>query len=117
MISLVLVPVAGGQPREALRLTQAEVLGPHKVWTPDSSAVIVEKDIASRRELWLVPITGGRARKLDIDTNIWMEGSAGAGEQGFSLSPDGHSIAFVMGKTVSEVWALENFLPTPNTKK
>ena len=34
-----------------------------------------------------------------------------------SLSPDGHSIAFQKGKTVSEVWALENFLPAPGTKK
>jgi len=36
---------------------------------------------------------------------------------GFSLSSDGRSLAFVMGKTVTEVWALENFLPAPSAKK
>ena len=62
---------------------------------------------------------GDPPRKLDIDPDIWMEGSArpGSGDQGFILSPDGHSIAFLMGKATFEVWALENFLPARSAKK
>jgi Tol biopolymer transport system component len=116
--SLLLVPVAGGQPRELLRLTQPEMFAPaDDMWTPDDSAVIVMKDTGSRWELWLVPVAGGRPRKLDIDPNIWLDGALGKGDQGVSLSPDGHSIAFQIGKTVTEVWALENFLPKATAKR
>jgi Tol biopolymer transport system component len=114
--SLLLVPVAGGKPHELLLLTQPERFGGCCAWTPDSSAVIFVKNIGSRNELWLIPVMGGRPRKLDIDP-IWMNESRDPKEQGFSLSPDGHSIAFQMGKTVSEVWALENFLPASKPSK
>jgi hypothetical protein len=60
---------------------------------------------------------GGQPRKLYIDPNIWLNGTARAGQQGFSLSPDGRSIAFQMGKNVTEIWALENFLPKSSAKK
>ena len=87
------------------------------VWTPDSSGVIITKDTGPRRELWLVPVAGGPPRKLDIDPDIWSEGASAFGNLGFSLSPDGRSIAFQTGTSVSEVWALENFLPAPSAKK
>ncbi len=45
------------------------------------------------------------------------QGSAGNGDQGFSLSPDRRGIAFQMGKTVSEIRALENFLPKATAKR
>jgi Tol biopolymer transport system component len=110
--TLLLIPLAGGQPRELLRLTAPEVIAPsNEMWLPDSSAVIITKGIGERRELWLVPISGSAPRKLDIDTNIWLDGNIGGGDFSFSLSPDGSRIAFQMGKAVSEVWALENFLP------
>lgn len=114
--SLLLVPVAGGQPRELFRVTTSEgfMPGPFE-WTPDSRAVLAIKNVGSRRELWLVPVAGGPHRKLDIDPNIWMAESTGGRDRGFSLSPDGRSIAFQMGKSASEVWALENFLPAPST--
>ena len=63
---------------------------------------------------------GEGPRKLDIDPNIWLEGSARPGEatgdQGFIRSPDGRSIAFLTGKSVLEVWALANFLPPSATR-
>jgi hypothetical protein len=59
----------------------------------------------------------GRPRKLDIDPEIWLNGSVKPENETFSLSPDGHRIAFQMGKVVNEVWALENFLPAPKAKK
>lgn len=123
--SLLIVPVAGGQPRELLRLTPSEALmNPTRgAWTRDSSALLIQKHTGSRWELWLVPVTGGRPRKLDIDPNIWREGIANSGgsvqlgDHGFSLVPDGRRIAIVMGKDAPEVWALENFLPAASTKR
>jgi Tol biopolymer transport system component len=115
--SLLLVPVAGGQPRELLRLKQSEGLKSVNVWTPDSNAVIITKDTGSRLEIWKVPITRGEPRKLEIDPNlIWPERERFQ-DVVFSLSPDGHSIAFQMGKAGSEVWALENFLPALKARK
>lgn len=116
--SLLLVPVAGGQPRELFRVTIPEgfMPGPFQ-WTPDSSAVMAIKNTGSRRELWLVPVTGGQPRKLDIDPDIWMAGAGGGRETGFSLSPDGRYVALKLGKEAYEVWALENFLPALSAKK
>ena len=123
--SFLLVPVAGGQPRELLAQREGFGVRPFQ-WTPDSSAVIITKNPFSRssqwvwnlgRELWLVPVTGGGPRKLDIDPGVWMEDATGGGDSGFSVSPDGRSVAFQMGKTGAEVWALENFLPAPKAKR
>ena len=115
--SLLLVPVAEGQPRELLRLTQPESIALFGSWTPDGS-VIFTKDTGSRKEVWLVPVTGGRPRKLDIDPAIWWDGSEDRpSEVSFRVSPDGRRISFLMGRSVREVWALENFLPAPGTKK
>ncbi len=116
-----LIPVAGGEPRELLRLSEPERFMDRRqareVWTPDGSAVIVVKNTGSHLEMWRLPIDGGEPRKLDIDPNLWRQGSIGVENQGFSLSPDGRSIAFVMGKGADEVWALENFLPATPAKK
>ena len=76
-------------------------------WTPDSRAVIATKNpFSPTRELWLVPVTGRELRKLDIDPSVWMEEATGGGDRGFSVSPDGRSIAFQMGRTGAEVGAV-----------
>jgi hypothetical protein len=59
--------------------------------------------------LWLVETETGRARKLNIDTSEWTLPDSGPWG-GFALSPDGKSIAFMMGRGGAEVWALENFM-------
>jgi Tol biopolymer transport system component len=110
---LVVGGVAGGERRELLRLAPGEIVAPHQQWTPDSRAILIVKIDGSRKELWEVPINGDQPRKLDINPDIWMEGSArpGFGDQGFIPSPKGGRIAFMMGKSTDEVWVLENFLP------
>ena len=102
-------------------MTPPEVIGAHSEWTPDSSAVVITRQTDAKRELWLVPVSGDKPRKLDIDPNLWMAGSARSGEptgdQGFVFSPDSPTMAFLVGESVLEVWALENFLPTPGARR
>lgn len=126
--SLLLVPTAGGQPRELLRLTHPEALFRPSSggWTSDSSALIIQKYTGSRWELWLVPVTTGPPRKLDIDPALWRAGISNSnnatplvlqGDTGFTLSPDGRSIALVTGRTTAEVWALENVVSAQGAKR
>jgi len=35
----------------------------------------------------------------------------------FTFDPSGHHVAFAAGRTRSEVWVMENFLPTPKTAR
>ena len=117
--TLLLIPIGGGEPRELLRASRPEGLDGHRmIWTPDSRALIVPKLLSKmdgeRKELWLVLVTDGRPRKLDIDVDSWVMPGGG-----FQLRPNGGQIAFVAeaGGSGPEVWALENFLPALNAKK
>jgi Tol biopolymer transport system component len=114
--AILLVNVADGRPRELLKLAQPEGIARGE-WTPDSSAVIIDKTTGVRHELWLVPVRNGQPRKLDIDPELWLKGATKDGQRGFSLSPDGHKLAFQVGSTEAEIWALENFLPVADKRK
>jgi Tol biopolymer transport system component len=116
---LQILPTDGGEPRELLRLAEAEKWGAHRTvaWTPDSRAVIVIKNTRARNELWLAPVDGSTPRRLDIDADSFTRDADGGRDQGFSLSPDGRQIAFLSGKSAAEVWALENFMPPPNAAR
>ena len=120
--ALILVPVSGEEPRELLRLTPPEDFGGmggfggfrNAVWTPDGKALLVTKKTESGHQLLLVPIGGEPVRRLNIDPEIWQrEALGGPLGIGFTLSPDGRRIAFLVGKNTAEIWALENFLPKP----
>ena len=90
---------------------------------PDSSALLTQKHTGSQWELWSVPINGSEPRKLDIDPVLWREGFGNEGtiiqlgDGGFMLSPDGRRVAIVVGKKISEIWALENLQPKPVQKR
>jgi len=63
-----------------------------------------------------VPTGDGQPRRLDIDVDGWAladrEGFPSNGDDsGFALSPDGTRIAYLVGRSTVEVWALENVLP------
>jgi len=110
--AIVLIPVAGGESREVLRTAQPEERFANfqgMPWTPDSRAILVRKRLPESSELWLVPIAGEPARRLEVDVNDWAGGPVGAP----SLHPDGRQIAFLQmsSEPVTQVWALENFLP------
>lgn len=110
--TLQVIHVAGGAPRELLRLQEPDRLDRGPIaWTPDGKSLIVVRTASSRLGVWLVPIDGSTPRKLDLDYSSWIEGAQGSLDEGFRLSPDGRQIVFAMGKNSSEVWALENILP------
>ena len=53
-------------------------------------------------ELWLVPVEGGRARKLDLTMDSLVD---------LRMHPDGRRVAFVADRHRNEVRVMENFLP------
>lgn len=116
---LTLVPVTEGTSRTVLSLPASEGMFRPGTgsWLPDSSALIVQKYTGVRWELWLIPVTGEQPRRLEIDPEIWRDGSGSSpragvmqGDVGFSISPDGRQLALMRGRTAAEVWVLENFL-------
>ena len=114
--SIVVVPVAGGEVRELLRLSPEEGLNNVGMpWTPDGRAVIVRKLQKSccKDELWLVSTVGDPPRRLDIDTSRIPTGAWGM----MDVHPDGRQLAYLAGENRSEVWVLENFLPALKESK
>jgi Tol biopolymer transport system component len=106
--ALFIVPATGGTPRELFRGFR------RMVWTSDSRALLALKAPPDRQELWVVPIDGSAPRNLGIEV------LDPTGQAPFSLRPDGRQIAFVAGDASpswSEIWRIENFLPTPNTSR
>jgi Tol biopolymer transport system component len=120
---LAVVPTSGGEPRELFRVREPESLVNNMVlsWTLNGSALVVAKRLTSGRtdrrggprELWLVPVSGGAPRKLDIDASSWdIVNPVGA-----RFSPDGRYVAFMAGKREMEVWALEVSPPTKSASR
>ncbi len=102
----------GGKPRELVRAEKGESLPgyPALAWTPDGSQVLFTKSSTSpqdqKYEVWRVPAEGGEPRK----TNLAI---AGAGLRDMRVHPDGRRISYTAGEPMkSEVWVMENFLPT-----
>jgi len=103
---LTVIPVAGGEPREIYRLSAPEELRPSTdmSWTPDGMSLLVVKTIGDRdqkKELWLIPVSEGAPRKLDIDISDWSLGD------GIRLHRNGRQIAFFAGKSSAEAWVYE----------
>jgi hypothetical protein len=76
-------------------------------------AVVKERTDTGKRQLWLVPVNGEKARRLEVDIDNWLI------EDGFRLDRAGKQIAFVAaaGEPGLEIRALENFLPGKGVKK
>lgn len=115
--ALILVSVADGSSRELVRLSPQEALPQQRTiaWTPDSRSVLFAKAVGGQPELWSLDTASGATRRFDVDGTDWkaamQAGDFNFLDGGFSLSPDGRRVAFLMGKSGAEVWALENFLP------
>ncbi len=119
---LFVVPTTGGDARELFRARAPESLVGNIVlsWTLNGTALIVTKrstagpeHLGGPRELWLVPVSGSGARKLEIDASSWNI----LNPIGVRFSPDGRQVAFMAGDSGMEVWALEGFLPTKRANR
>ena len=102
---LKVLPVAGREPRELLRVNSPQSIR-SPAWMPDGGSLLVVTGAASQRnpreELWQVPLEGGVPRSLGI--------LPGGIVHHLSLHPDGRRLAFSTHRTLNEVWVMENFL-------
>ncbi|UCE50047.1 MAG: PD40 domain-containing protein, partial [Phycisphaerales bacterium] len=80
--------------------TLVEDVGYFPVWSSDGRDVFFTRRV---NELWCVSATGSEPRKL----LEWKEMIMAP-----RIHPDGQRIAFHSGGYVSEMWVMENFLPT-----
>jgi Tol biopolymer transport system component len=108
---LFVMPVTGGAPRPVLHVVAPERLSNRFDWIADGAALAVAKqrDDSGANELWLVPVTGEKPRKLPLNIDNWLI------EDGFRFDRAGKQVAFVgaAGQPGLEIRALENFLPQP----
>ncbi len=106
--AVVIIPAAGGQPRELLRGPKRSLTRNLLAWTPDGEAILFGKvGPQQETEVWRIPVEGGEPQPL---------GLAMVGLRDLRVHPDGQRIAFTAGQGKAELWALENFLPKPETK-
>lgn len=94
------IPIAGGEVRDLLTIKSGNFL-PH-AWTPDGKEIIFVKSEKQKCELWRIPVEGGEPQKVDLTMERMRR---------LRIHPDGRRIAFIAGKSVTEIWVMENFLP------
>ena len=104
------VPAGGGPARELARVKAPAELQPAigYTWSPDDRFVYFLKRANANApyELFRVPAGGGSEESM---------GLRGADLRDLDISPDGRRIAFSIGALGrSEIWAMNNFLPTSN---
>ena len=107
---LKVMPAAGGEARDLLRGVLLPFPTPI-VWAPDSLSVLFVPQPgagSSKTELWSISVQGGEPRKLELTAENMRD---------LSVHPDGRHIAFTAGQDRSEVWVMENFLPTLKAAK
>ena len=106
--ALMVLPTAGGEPRELLRAKAPARIGV-TAWTPDSRHIIYaragvtgEKEVL---EFWRISAEGGEPQNLGLKMEARVP-------YGLSVHPDGTRIAFTAGTSRRrEVWVLKDFLP------
>ncbi len=112
---LLLIPVAGGEPRVVMSASsgvEPKAVGTQSAtlqgiyWSPDSTMFLTHKRSAQASEIWVVPVSSGSPRRLDM---------RGDGTAALRLHPDERRIAYMFTEPVNaprgtEIWVLENFL-------
>jgi Tol biopolymer transport system component len=105
-LAIALMPARGGEPREIASFPDAAAMD----WLPDGKHLLMRRVGKSGAELWKIAVDGGNAERIDT-------GGAMAEFGNIRVSPDGRSIAFIAGRTTSEIWEMENFLPMLSTRR
>ncbi|MBI3424476.1 MAG: PD40 domain-containing protein [Acidobacteria bacterium] len=109
--SLIVIPVAGGDTRELLKLREHEPFTSYGTvaWTPDGRNLLFIDGGDKQPELWRIPAGGGEPQQL----GQLMEGAFD-----LRIHPAGRRIAFSASqKKNAEVWVMENFLPATQAQK
>ena len=113
--ALVVVPLAGGEPRALYSLKAPAEFAPNTpAWTDDGSHFVfgvVPGGLAlngQKTELWEIPAEGGAPQKLDL---------TGETVRQLQIHPDGKRVAYVAGANSYEVGVMENFLPSLRAEK
>ncbi|MHC4414446.1 MAG: M56 family metallopeptidase [Planctomycetota bacterium] len=101
--ALVVMSVDGGEVREVQQLEESKQsnwgLG-FPTWTPDGKYLLSSK---RNRELWRVNVETGEEQQI---------GSEIPGLFRATMHPDGKRMAFTTRRPSSELWVMENFLPS-----
>jgi Tol biopolymer transport system component len=113
---LLVMPAAGGEARELVRVDEEEVpFWGSPSWTPDGRYVAFLKGVKGEAQvpykdrqwqLWRVAAEGGEPQSLGLSFTGQLTGA-------LRLHPDGRRVAIDDIKTNLEVWVMENFLPKP----
>jgi Tol biopolymer transport system component len=103
--SLMVMSVAGGEPRALLHFEAGSSWPQLIYWAPDGQYIYYKRHGGDDEyvDLWRVPAEGGEPERLD-----WYEEVDG---RGMTFHPDGRRIALARGDFGSEVWVMEDFLP------
>jgi Tol biopolymer transport system component len=107
-MALWLVPLVGGASRELLKVTTPGTFAGGVGWTPDGRFILFIQlgGDETQRGLWYISANGGEPRK------VALTGVEAKNVTRLAIHPDGKQLALdVRGTGISEVWALENFLP------
>ena len=110
--ALITVPTSGGASREIARLKAPAELQVFYgfAWSPDDRYVYFVKrpDSHSPHELCRVPASGGAEESMGLKAMDIRD---------LDIAPDGRHVAFSIGASQqSEIWSMENFLPTMSSK-
>ncbi|MGH9723387.1 MAG: hypothetical protein ACRD8O_24510, partial [Bryobacteraceae bacterium] len=91
-----IVPTAGGEGRDLTRTSA----GGSMTWTPDGKHLIFTQGwTGSGASFWIIPIEGGKPRKLDVPLDVPGE---------MSIRPDGRRVAITSRGFSMELWVMEN---------
>jgi Tol biopolymer transport system component len=111
---LSVMPAAGGEPRELLRVDENDVpFWGTPSWTPDGRYIAFLKGAKGEAQipyrtrqwqLWRVAAEGGEPQRLGLNIAGQLTGS-------LRLHPDGRRVAIDDVKVNLEIWVMENFLP------
>ena len=100
--------VVTGVTTEILRIAKPAQIGNLLLWTPDGRSILFAKTDRSNPSLWVVPAGGGQAKigRPGAHAVVCVDADASRGRR----------IAYHTGRTATEVWRLDNFLPSAPVK-
>ena len=113
---LKLLPVAGGEASELVRAKEPEaIVGDSLSWSSDSRYIVFGRAKTTSQEMQGDFPSGPRTQLLAISSRGGEPHTLGLAmdsAHNLSFDPTGHHIAFAAGRAKSEIWVMENFLPT-----